>query len=304
MTDQTGPQEPADQPQLEPQGQSPTGQPFTPPSEPYQPYQPYQAQQAYWPPQGSTPWPSQGAWQGSPPPSQTARPSRARAVLIGAIVATAAAIISGAAGYEIGTHHSRISSAVQNFKAAAAGSCTSQTEPDPSAISPAGAALLARSLPVPTGEKQGTGQAVTRVLSLHEYVSLLYTDDPAEQARLTALCFQTAVHREFISPGGTITSIWLVQFRTSADARAYTLSTEQGDKSDPANTDVFQVSHVQDGMGLGRPKLDSYGNTLTRLLGDAGNTSMVIHIYLPARIDNAAAAAVLQQQNTRLTVSS
>jgi len=80
-----------------------------------------------------------------------------------------------------------------------------------------------------------------------------------------------------------ITSVWLIQFGTAADARSYTLSTEQADASDRANTDKFTVSKVLDGMGLGRPALDKYGDTLTRLLGDVGSTSILIHVFVPAR---------------------
>jgi hypothetical protein len=300
LGDQNAPQDPAGPPWPGAQEQSSAEQPVSPQPQAYQPPQEYT-----WPAHGNPPWPwpSQGAWPG--PTAPTARPSRVRGVVTGAIVALAAALIAGAIGYEIGTHHSRISAAVQSFKAAAAGPCpVGVASPDPSAISPTGAALLARMLATPSGDKQGTGQEETRVLSLRDYVNLLYTDNPAEQQRLIALCFQTAVHREWVSPGGTITAIWLIQFGTAADARSYTLATEQADASDPANTDVFRVAQVPDGMGLGRPKLDQYGNTLTRLLGDAGNTSMIVHIYVPARTDNAAAAVVLQEQNARLTAAS
>jgi hypothetical protein len=57
-------------------------------------------------------------------------------------------------------------------------------------------------------------------------------------------------------------------------------------------------------MGIGRPKLDSYGNTLTRLLGDAGNVAVIIHVFVPARTDNAAVARVLRQQSALLTARS
>jgi hypothetical protein len=216
----------------------------------------------------------------------------------------AAALIAGALGYEVGLHHSRISAAVQSFKAAAGGACPAgKTTPDPSATSPAGAALQARLLSVPTGDK-AINTVKQGVLSLHDYLNELYSSDPAELQRLTDVCFQTAVNRTWASSGGVITSVWLIQLGNSADARSYTLSTEQADEADPANTDKFTVAHVSDGLGLGRPTLDKYGNTLTRVLGDAGNTSMIIHVFVPARTDNAAAAAVLQQQNALLSALS
>jgi hypothetical protein len=141
-------------------------------------------------------------------------------------------------------------------------------------------------------------------MSLTGYMHELYTSDPSEQQRLAALCFQTAVHREWTAPDGTITSVYLIQFATASDARSYILGTEQADAADPANTDVFPVRRVADGKGLGAPKLDTYGNTLTRVLGDAGNVAMVIHIFVPARTDNPLAATVLQQQSDLLTAGS
>jgi hypothetical protein len=142
------------------------------------------------------------------------------------------------------------------------------------------------------------------VLSLRSYLNELYPGNPTEQLRLTARCFQTAVHRTWQMPGGSTTSVWLIQFGTAADARSYTLATEQGDAADSPNTDKFTVAGVADGMGLARSKLDKYGNTLTDLLGDAGNTSMIIHIFIPARTDNMASAHVLQHQNARLSAGS
>ena len=239
-----------------------------------------------------------GAW---PPPPPPAGRSRARAVATGSAVAVVAALIAGVVGYEIGVQHSRISSAVQGIKAVAAGACPAgETTPDPSATSPAAAALLARLLPVPHGDTLA-GPLAQGALSLRGYLNALYPGNAIEQQRLTTRCFQTAVHREWQTPSGTIISEWLIQFGTAADARSYTLSTEQADAADPANTDKFTIAGVPDGMGLARPALDKYGNTFTRVLGDAGNVSMIIHIYIPARTNNAAAARVLQDQNDRLS---
>lgn len=283
----------------------------TPSYQPPQSYQPPSASQPAqvsepaptynWPSHASTPWasPSPAMWSQTPPPPPQ-RPSRVRALVAGSVVALATALIAGAIGYEIGTHHSRISAAVQSLKAAAGGACPAgKTTPDPSATSPAGAPLLARLLPIPPGDKTLNSEK-QGVLSLDDYLSELYTGDSAEMQRLTAVCFQTAVNRTWEAPGGAITSVWLIQLGSSADARSYTLSTEQADAADPANTDKFTVNHVSDGLGLGRPALDTYGNTLTRVLGDAGDTSIIIHVFVPARTDNAIAAAVLQQQFAQL----
>jgi hypothetical protein len=56
-----------------------------------------------------------------------------------------------------------------------------------------------------------------------------------------------------------------------------------------------------DGLGLTGPALDKYGDTFTYMLGDAGNISMIIHVFVPARTDNAFAAQVLRAQDARLS---
>jgi|SRR6185312_430897 len=253
---------------------------------------------AGWPP--GSPWPNQGGW---PQPPQ--RRARRRAVVTGAIVALAAALVSGSAGYELGLRHSRIDAAGQNLNAVASGSCPAGTASTAlPAASPAGTALLARLLPVPKAARQVT-VLKQGVLSLSDYMQELYPDNPAERARLTARCFQTAVHRTWQTPGGTTVSVWLIQFGSHTEARSYTLSVEQADASVvPAGTAKFTVAGVADSMGLGDATLDKDGNTFTRVLGDAGNTSIIIHIFIPAETNDAVSSQVLKAQNARLSAGS
>lgn len=114
------------------------------------------------------------------------------AVVTGVIVALAAALISGSAGYELGLQHSRIDAAVQNINAVAPGSCPAGTASTASsAISPAGTALLARLLPVPKADKQVT-VLKQGVLSLSDYVQELYPDNSAEQGNASVVPAGTA----------------------------------------------------------------------------------------------------------------
>jgi hypothetical protein len=216
----------------------------------------------------------------------------------------AAAGISGSAGYELGVQHSRIAAVAQGVNAAVSGPCPAgKAAPTSSEISPAGSALMARALSVPKGDKSVTGQE--GVMSLSDYVKALYTSNPSEQARLVARCFQTAVHREWETPGGTIVSVYLSQFGQAADARSYTLSTEQGDVSAaPAGSAKFSVPGVADSMGLAVLKLDSFGDTLTRVIGDSGDTTMIIHVFIPAQANNAESSQILQAQNALLATPS
>lgn len=252
-----------------------------------------------WTAPGGAPWSGPGTY----PPAASTR-SR-RTPLIWCAVVVVASVLAGSVGYEIGLQHSRISSIVQNSEVALGGPCpVGVSQPDPSATSPAGAALLARVLPIPAGDTKATGGYQQGVLSLREYMNTLYTGEPTEQARLVARCFQTVVHREWNSPDGSSTSVWLSQFGTAAGARSYILAVEQGTAADPTYPDVFRIPGVTDGMGYGNPTLDKDGDGLTRVFGDVGNVAILIDVYVPARTDNSAGTSILQQQSSLLASGS
>lgn len=291
------------------------GEPWQPQPQPHpqQPASPWSPPASPWPPQQMPPppAPNPGAWGQAPPPRRT----HSLDVIPWLIVALVAALISGSVGYELGLHHSRVEAA-QNVRANPPQTSPSPTAPDsgpsptteasgpcatrPTAISPAGAALLARMLRIPSGDQQVTALK-QGVLSLHDYMVELYPSNPSEQARIAARCFLTAAHRTWQTPGGVTTSVWLIQFATSAGARSYTLSVEAGDQATaPAGSVRFTVAGVSDGIGLAEPTLDTNGNTLTRSLGDAGNVSIIVHIFNPAQTDKALASQVLKAQSARL----
>jgi len=207
------------------------------------------------------------------------------------------ALIAGSIGYVIGDQHSRIEAAAAGANAAAG--CGAGQAPDPAATSAAGTALLARVLPMPSGATLVNGVKQGQ-LSLDDYVNELYSSNPGEKQRLAARCFQVAVHREWSAPSGTAVSIWLIQFGSNAGARSYTLAAQQGDIADPNNTVKFTVPGVADGMCIAAPKLDQDGNTLSRLIGDRGNVTILIHVFVPAQLNNALAVQVLREQNARL----
>jgi len=243
------------------------------------------------------PPPDPAVWQlPFPAPSQ---PSRRVAWLVGSAAVLAAALIAGSAGYVVGSQHGRISAAVQNLKAVAAGPCPSRpAPPSPSAISPAAAGLTAELLPMPSGAskikiKQGA-------LSLDDYVTEVYPGNNVEKQRIAARCFEAAASRSWLTSGGDFVTVWLIQFGTASGARSYMLSTEQGDLAIKGNTDKFTVTGVTDGLGIAKSSLDKYGNTLTRLLGDRGNVAMIIHIFVPARVDKPGGIHLLRWQDAEL----
>jgi hypothetical protein len=249
-----------------------------------------------WPRPGPAPWqpPGYPPWQVPPPRDR----SRRVAWLVGSAAVVVTALIAGSIGYVIGDQHSRIEAAALGASAADSG-CGAGKIPTSSATSQDGAALMARLMPMPSG-----GSPVTVLkqgqLSLDDYVHQLYATGSDEQQRLTALCFQAAVHRTWLMPSGTEVSIWLIQFGSAADARSYALGTEQADIAAAGNTVKFTVPGVADGIGIANPNLDKYGETLTHLLGDRGDVAILIHLYIPAGLNNATAVQVLQDQNARL----
>ncbi len=212
-------------------------------------------------------------------------------------------LISVYDGFYIGPFNA--SSAADASKAGISGPCPAgHPAPAASATSPAGRALLARVLPLPADATLTTTGPAQGVLSLAGYVNGLYSGSSGEQQYLVGDCFQAAVHREWKMPGGTQVSVWLSQFLTTTDARSYILATEQAEAADPANADIFPVSRVTDGVGFGQSKLDQDGNTFTIVLGDVGNVAISIHYFVPALLDNSAAASALQQQRTLLASGS
>jgi hypothetical protein len=245
------------------------------------------------PPFGGMPYP-QPPFPASP---GAPRLRRRRAWLAGTVAAVVTGMLGGVAGYEAGLHHSQIKAANAYAAATAAGCPAGQ--PAPSATSPAGASLLTRLVPMPAGTTR-FGSLRQGALSLDDYISALYPGNRSEQQKITARCFQAVVHREWETSGGTSVSIWLIQFATAADARSYTLSIESADSADPANKVKLTVTGVGDGRYLADPALDHDGNTFTRLLGDRGDVSMIIHVFIPARLGEATAVQVLKAQYARL----
>jgi hypothetical protein len=206
------------------------------------------------------------------------------------------ALIAGSIGYVIGVQHSRITAAALGGEA---GSSGCDNSPDPAATSPAAAALTDRLLPMPSGAspvnliKQGE-------LSLDDFVQELYGKTSNEKQRLTALCFQAAVFREWQLPSGNAVAIWLIQFASNDGARSYTLGTAQADRDSLGYPVNLTVPGVADGTDIATPSIDSDGNTRSHLLGDRGDVATLMHVYIPAHLDNVFATQMLQQQNARL----
>lgn len=253
-----------------------------------------------WPPPPgiSSPVPSGSSWQ-SPgyPPWQPPLPnnrSRRVAWLAASAAVVVAALIAASIGYIIGHQHGGTQAT-----AAAGSSCGTGKVPQPSATLPAGAALMARLLPAPSGAWGALGLKQGE-LSLDDYTYELYSTSPDANQQLTALCFQVAVNRAWIMPSGTEASVWLIQFGGRADARSYTLQTEESESAVPANTVKFPVPRVADGTGIATPNLDKLGNTYSQLLGDRGDVAILIHLWVPFALNNALAVQMLQEQNTRL----
>jgi hypothetical protein len=210
----------------------------------------------------------------------------------------------GIGGYAFGSHRNQISAAVSYGKAIASGCPTGKRVPDPTATAPAGSALAGRLLPRPRGAVPVTGVR-TGVLSLNDYLGILYTGDQAyERGRLTARCFQTVVRRYWETSAGAEVDVFLIEFATAADAHSYVISLEQADSTAAGVTIKSAISGVADGMVVGGTAVDKDGNTVVRTFGDRGNVAILIHVFYPMKPDPAAAVQTLTAQYQRLTATS
>lgn len=217
--------------------------------------------------------------------------------LIWLAIAVVAAIASGAVGFDIGKNSAQIAAAIKS-SAAAAGA-----RPCPGATVPpaAGSHLASLLVRQPAGVTPLRGPFSHHVLSLGQFVSALYPQNPAYRSQLVDRCFQIAAQRGWTQPSGEIVAVYLIQFQTPADARSYALAAEAGDLADPLNRVHVAVSGVSDGILIEDPSLDKYGNTRTRLLGDQGNVAIIIHVFEPARLpSHAVSMSLLREQAARL----
>jgi hypothetical protein len=214
--------------------------------------------------------------------------SATRIRVASAVAIVAVAVIAGLA-YFLGSHQGRVQAAIAVAQASGSPCTVSDSAQE-------GRALASHLLP-----EQGLRVRVSGlyygVLSLDRYVQELYPARlNAETSFLRSLCFQSATHDTWRTPDGVTTSVWLVRFATSAQARAYTLETEQGDIAAIAGASNVSVPGVPDGMTITAESLDAYGNIESRLLGDRGHAAIIIHLFRPAAPDQQFAIDTLRAQ--------
>jgi hypothetical protein len=153
--------------------------------------------------------------------------------------------------------------------------------------------LLAELLPMPAGATRPRKAPRPRAYSLSTFVARLYGDDKSpETGYLSALCFETAVGGEWQTHSGKLVAIYLIQFARQAEARSYALGLKQADiGSVGVHGRHARVRDLQDGMIVQDSQLDTYGNTLTRLIGSVGNIAILIHVFVPALLERESALA-------------
>ena len=243
-----------------------------------------------------TPWPpppyaAAGHWPSSPP-------SRRRVHLIWLAVSLVSLVLGGFAGFAISKAGPRLGAAIRSAGAAAgAAPCPGQTVP-----AGAGAALARRLLPVPAGATRYTKhEFARRVLTADQLAGEFWRGDPLGRFRLSARCFRIAAQVNWYEPSGAVTVIWLVKFATANDARSFALMLQAGDLADPHNSVHMTLNGVADGMLIGQPSLDHYGNMTSRLIGDRSNVAIIIHLYTPAHLPQRTTAdALLRRQAERI----
>ncbi len=257
----------------------------TPPSVPSMPFASPGPGGGTWGTQGG-PWGATSyAWGVPPPPARPARTARVHVIWL--MVALVTALGCGTAGFVIGKSSDQISAAIKSSGAAAGATPCADTSPAPSA----GTRLAGKLLPVPRGARYLKGRYRRQVDSLDQFVRELYPQAPSfEKRRLVARCFRVATQQGWVLPSGRAVAVYLVQFGTRADARSYALAVQSADLADPRNKLHGAVRGVSDGILIEAPKLDKYGNTLSRMIGDKGNVAMIIHIFVPAHLPSRTSA--------------
>jgi hypothetical protein len=218
--------------------------------------------------------------------------------LIWLAVSLVSLVLGGTAGFAIGKAAPQIGASFRSAKAAAGvGPCPSGSLP-----SGAGAALAGRLLPVPARSRHYTkGDFARQVLTADQLAGEFFRGDSLGRARLTVRCFRIAAQVNWYAPSGAVTVIWLVQFATANDARSFALMLQAGDISNRLNSVHTPLKGVADGMLIGRPSLDHYGNALSRLIGDRGNVAIVIHLLTPGHLaQRSTADALLRRQAARI----
>jgi hypothetical protein len=246
------------------------------------------------------------AYPGQPAP---ARPGTARIHAVWLAITVLVAIITGSSAYYLGTHHVQRppplppAAASQNPVVAQPPTNAYQCEPTDTAAG-SDSRLISELLPVPAGASRPPTAPAPRAYTLHAYVSDLYARSALdhEEALLEARCFQTAVNGQWQTAGGTIVSIWLVQFADSGGARSYALGQEQTDLSLMGRHGRWaDVSGVLDGMLIQDSGLDQYGDSFTRMFGDRGNIMILIHVDVPGQPDSEdSMTALLRAQADRI----
>jgi hypothetical protein len=221
--------------------------------------------------------------------------------VIWAVVAVAAATLASWTGYAIGSHQNQLTAALRRAAGRAAASALAPGTCKSSAVGPAGQQLLAEMPPLPAGAKRVQPTQIPAVMSVSRYVHTLYSTYPAELGQLKARCFQAAAFFEYVLPNGMIVATYLVRFDQLSGAVSYARATFQADLTDTPHASHAAVSGVSDGQIIRSAKLDGYGNTRSRALGDVGNVMILIHVYVPAHLPTVAAMArLLRSEAARL----
>jgi hypothetical protein len=247
------------------------------------------------------------AYPGQPAP---ARPGRTRIHATWLAITILVAIVTGSSAYYFGTKHGQQPSASPRPAAASENPVVGAPPANAYQCAPTDTAagsdprLFSELLPVPAGATRPSAAPTPKAYTLHAYVTYLYGRSAVghEQALLEARCFQIAVNGQWQTAGGTLISIWLVQFADSAGARSYALGQEQTDLNLMGRRGrAANISGVSDGMLIQDPGLDKYGYTFSRLFGDRANVMILIHVYVPGKWDSESSMAdLLRAQASRI----
>jgi hypothetical protein len=210
------------------------------------------------------------------------------------------AVLAAGGGYLAGRHSVSQAISAQGPPAGGAtpGEVPSDAQPCAASLTAASpdARLLSELLPMPAGASRVSAIGPPKSYSLNAYVHELYASSgySAEEALLSARCFETAVNSEWRTRAGALVSIWLIQFAGASGAQSYALSQATIDVTDlHGHGRHALVAGVTDGTIVQTSQLDPYGNTLTRMFGTVGSVMILIHEFEPAYLPSEASAEPL-----------
>ncbi|MGH6657032.1 MAG: hypothetical protein ACRDVE_17740, partial [Actinocrinis sp.] len=147
----------------------------------------------------------------------------------------------------------------------------------------------ARARTPPAGGKDGS-------LTLDDYLKLLYPDSSTEKSALEARGFVAAATRWYTTSDGHIAAVYLIEFDADSGADSYADGLSAAHENTYRADSAFAVQALHHGTGFEEKTLDAHGNTRSFAYGAVGNVTVLVHYYVPAKLDLSGLLSVVSAQ--------